>query len=280
MNQNANPLKQFFRQPALYLNLPSAGEFWANGTLEIPPNKELPVLPMTAMDEITYRTPDALFNGSAVVNVIQSCVPAIKNAWAAPAMDINSILIAIRIASFGRELEMETTCPNCGNQATYGADLHSILGQVTTPDFTKSIKNGDLEIFFRPIDYKTQNDIGMKQFEQQRVLAQLPTAEIPEEDKIKMVNEAMQEIAKLTTVAITASIAGIKTPNSLVTEPEFVEEFLNNCDRKLYNEIKDHVIGLRQQGEIPPMKITCQECSTPYEQGITMDQTNFFGTAS
>lgn len=60
MTQSANPLKQFFRQPAIYLRLPSNGDFWPAGSLQMTPNSELPVYPMTAIDEITYRTPDAL----------------------------------------------------------------------------------------------------------------------------------------------------------------------------------------------------------------------------
>ena len=98
MTQSANPLRQYFRQPAIYLRLPTSGDHWPEGSINIPPNGELPVLPMTAIDEITYRTPDALFNGQAVVDVIQSCVPSIKNAWAAPAPDINALLTAVRIA--------------------------------------------------------------------------------------------------------------------------------------------------------------------------------------
>ena len=53
MTQFANPLKQYFRQPSVYLRLPSEGQFWPTGTITMPPNKELPVLPMTAIDEIT-----------------------------------------------------------------------------------------------------------------------------------------------------------------------------------------------------------------------------------
>jgi hypothetical protein len=112
MTQNAsNPLKAFFRQPALYVRLPSNGEGWPPGSLDMPVNRELPVLPMTAMDEITYRTPDALFNGSAVVSVIQSCFPNVKNAWQMPTTDLNTMLAAIRIASYGHDLEIETVCP-------------------------------------------------------------------------------------------------------------------------------------------------------------------------
>ena len=33
---------------------------------------------MTAKDEMMFKTPDALLNGQATVDVIQSCIPAIN----------------------------------------------------------------------------------------------------------------------------------------------------------------------------------------------------------
>jgi hypothetical protein len=60
-----NPLQQYFRQPAIYVQLPSQGKFYPAGTLNPSTTGEYPVYPMTAIDEITYRTPDALFNGQA-----------------------------------------------------------------------------------------------------------------------------------------------------------------------------------------------------------------------
>ena len=44
--------------------------------------EEHPVLPMTAKDELIMKNPDALLNGDAVIQVIESCVPTIKNAMA------------------------------------------------------------------------------------------------------------------------------------------------------------------------------------------------------
>jgi hypothetical protein len=101
-----NPLTQYFRQPAIYVKLPSNGEHYTPGALTMPANRELPVYPMTAIDEITYRTPDALFNGNAVTNVIKSCIPNIVDPWAIPAMDVDTILVAIRIASYGHIMEV------------------------------------------------------------------------------------------------------------------------------------------------------------------------------
>ena len=159
MTQTANPLKQFFRQPAIYLSLPSAGNFWPKEAIRLPANKELPVLPMTAIDEITYRTPDALFNGTAVVNVIHSCVPSITDAWSAPSTDINSILGAIRIASYGHNMEIDSTCPSCNTEGEYGVDLRTVLENLTTLNYDVPMQQGDLTFTFRPMTYQEQNQI-------------------------------------------------------------------------------------------------------------------------
>ena len=280
MNQNANPLQQFFRQPAIYLRLPSGGQYWPPGSLDMPPNNEIPVLPMTAIDEITYRTPDALFNGTAVVNVIQSCCPNIKDAWKAPGTDLNAILIAIRIASYGSNMELETTCPKCEAKSDYTLNLTSVLDAMPKPDFSETIKRGDLEVYFKPIDYQNQNQINTLQFDQQRILQMIPNTEISEEQKMQSLNTALLEITKITVKAIKDSIASIRTPQALVSDSDFIEEFLNNCDRQLFNQIRDQAVRLRENSEIKPMKLTCTECDNEYEQGISLDEARFFEPAS
>ena len=145
-----NPLSQYFRQAAIYIKLPSQGQFYTPGTLEVPINGEFPVYPMTAIDEITYRTPDALFNGQAVVDVIQSCVPSIKNAWAIPGIDLNAILIGVRIASYGHDMEIATRCPACQTESDFGVDLRMVLDSIRETDYTAPIRHGDLEITLMP----------------------------------------------------------------------------------------------------------------------------------
>lgn len=280
MNSNSNPLRQFFRQPVIYLRLPSDGNHWPEGSVEFPPNKELPVYPMTAIDEITYRTPDALFNGQAVVNVIESCVPSIRNAWHIPNIDLNSILIAIRIASYGHEMEINSVCPACSTEADYTVDLRSVLDQSQSPDYSKTLTFGDLEIFFRPLTYEQQNSSSMSQFEQQKILSMLSDAEIPEEQKVQRLNETLKHITELTIQVIGKSIAAVKTPTAFVTEGDMIDEFLNNCDRKVFNSIRDHVIALRESSEIKPMPVTCGECSNQYEQPMNLDMSSFFDSAS
>jgi len=280
MTQNANPLKNYFRTAALHLKLPTGGKHWPTGTIDIPPTGEIPVLPMTAIDEIAYRTPDALFNGSAVVNVIQSCCPSIKNAWGAPSIDVTAILMAIRLASFGDEMSLGSTCPNCSTEGEYTLSLQEAMARLQIPAYDQPVNHGDLEIYFRPVLYQSQNQINIKKFEQQRIIMQVRSSELPAEEQNRVLSGALKEITKLTIEILTANIAAIRTPTALVTESEHIEEFVRNCDRKLYNRIRDHAMQLRQDSEIPPLSVTCDNCQHQYSQPVVLDPTSFFESAS
>ena len=92
--------------------------------------------------------------------------------------------------------------------------------------------------------------------------------------------DALKRITELTISALKWSIASIRTPQAIVTEPEYIEEFLNNCDRNLFTQIRDRVVELRIVSELRPLKIKCTNCSHEYEQPFTLDMASFFETAS
>jgi hypothetical protein len=279
MNPN-NPLKQYFRQPAIYVKLPSLGKNYQPGSLTMPPTGELPVYPMTAIDEITYRTPDALYNGQATVNVIQSCVPDIKDAWAVPSTDIDTLLIAIRIASYGHDMDFGTTCPACNHSSEQTLDLRTVLDSIRIADYSKTVTAGDMEIFFKPLTYKHLNNNNQMQYENQKLLQMLPDSEIPDAEKMLALSDALKKITDITVIALSQSIAAVKTPQATVYEPEFIEEMLKNCDSKLFNQIRDFILDLKASSEMQPLKLICSECNHEYEQNITLDMASFFGYAS
>jgi hypothetical protein len=275
-----NPLSQYFRQPSIYIKLPSQGQNYPAGTIVMPANGELPVYPMTAIDEITYRTPDALFNGQATVNVIQSCVPNIKDAWAVPSIDLDTILIAIRIASYGHDMDFATSCPACNDTSERTIDLRTMLDALRSPDYASHITHGDLEIYFRPLSYKNLNDNSQLQFEQQKLLQVIPDSAVSDADKMTALTRAFKQLTEITVRSLSISITMIKTPQALVSEQPFIEEFLKNCDRELFNQIRDHVLGLREQSELQPLKLQCNACNNKYEQALTLDMASFFAPAS
>ena len=280
MINQPNPLSQYFRQPAIHVRLPSQGRFYPANTLSMPPNGEVPVLPMTAVDEITYRTPDALFNGSAVVSVIQSCVPAVRDPWSIPSIDIDSLLIAVRIASFGHGLDLTTRCPNCSHEEEITIDLRSVNDQLTIGDYNTSLHIGDLEIYFKPLSYRDVNENSQQQFDQQQGLRLLQDPNIDEKTKAEQLARSVAAINELTVRTIAQSVAAIKTPGATVTEFEHIYEFLNNCDRAVFNRLRDHAIDLRQQSEIQPIDIQCSSCEHKYQQPFTLDMSSFFADAS
>lgn len=280
MTQTANPLKQYFRQPAIYIRLPSKGKFWADGAVSIPPNQEIPVYPMTAVDEITSRTPDALFNGSAMVKIFESCVPNIKDAWQVPSLDVDTLLVAIRIATYGHGMDIGTKCPSCSNEDEYQLDLRIVLEGITAPDYENPTNIGDLEVHFKPMNYQQLNANSQIQFEDQKLIQMFQNADLPEDEKLKQLGEAFLKITNLTVKSIAQSIGAIKTPNAMVTESEYIEEFLNNCEKSTFNAIRDRAIKLKQDAELKPIKIKCTNCGHEYDQSFTLDMSNFFDSSS
>ena len=144
----ANPLAKHFRQPSIYIKLPSNGRFWPEGALDLPVTGQIPVYPMTAKDEITLRTPDALMNGAGVVDVIRSCCPSITDPWKMPSIDVDAVLIAIRIASYGADMDIDTDCPYCKEENTHTVNLNESLNGIRCPDYDQKFAFDNLKIKF------------------------------------------------------------------------------------------------------------------------------------
>jgi len=270
-----NPLKQYFRRPSIYLKLPSGGVGYPLGSLNRTENGELPVYPMTAIDEITSKTPDALFNGSAVVEIIKSCVPDITDPWSIPSTDLDAILIAIRSAAQGNEMEIESECPSCKEVSNYGINLIGILQTMKPGDYTKELQISDLFIKFRPLTYREMNQAARAQFEIQKIFSSMD--DLYEEERTKKTPDAIVKITEITMAVLAQTIEYVKTPNITVTETEFILDFLKNCDKNSYIELRDYHSKLKDSTQIKPQKIKCVHCQHDYEQSIVINVTDFFG---
>ena len=271
-----NPLRQYFRRPAVYITLPSSGKNYPEDVIDIPESGELPVYPMTAIDEITTKTPDALFNGTAVVELIKSCIPNIKNPWYVTSEDIEALLLSIRAASSDDALDIESTCPKCEEVHSYGVNLAGILSTIKGGSYDNPIAVGDLKIKFRPLTYKEMNESSLKQFEVQKLFAQYDQQE-SSEDRDKLGNKALGQITDLTMELISLTIEYIETPNTRVSEKPFILDFLRNCDRNLYATLRDKSSELKTASEIKPLDITCAGCGNQYKENISVNPVDFFG---
>jgi hypothetical protein len=170
--------------------------------------------------------------------------------------------------------------PKCQADADRIIDLRLVLDSLRAPDYKKSIKSGDMEIFFRPMTYKNLTDNSKMQYENQKLIQMMPDIDDVDAEKINMVSDALKKITSITVSALAQSVAIVKTPTAMVSEPEFIEEMLHNCDRKLFNQVRDYIIELKSVSELQPLHLACDECSHEYDQQLTMDMSSFFGVAS
>jgi hypothetical protein len=195
-------------------------------------------------------------------------------------MDMDTLLVAIRVASYGHEMEFSSQCPACQAASERSLDLRLVLDSLQAPDYSQSIRHGDMEIFLKPMTYKNLTDNSQMQYENQKLLQMLPGSETTESDKINAMGAALLKITEVTIKALSQSVAMVKTPTAMVSEPEFIEEMLNNCDRTLFNQIRDQIIALKNVAEMKPLHLACDECNHEYDQQLTMDMSSFFEPAS
>jgi hypothetical protein len=102
---------------------------------------------------------------------------------------------------------------------------------------------------------------GMMKAKSEKTSSFEPEMVLSREEKIKIMNSALSEISKITINIIANTVAAIRTPNALVTENEYILEFLQNCERNIFVSIRDRAISLREKSELRPLKIKCHDLS-------------------
>lgn len=270
-----NPLKQYFRRPAVYIQLPSQGKNYESGVITMPDTGDIPVYPMTAIDEITSRTPDAVFNGQAVVDIIKSCVPCIHDPWKISIIDLDTLMVAIRIASNGDTMDIMSVCPACKNENKYGCNLVGLLSQQSRSDYDRTLQIRDLHIAFRPLTYSESNKNNMMQYEMEKAFSVVQTWDNVDE-KTAETKKIMARLNEAMMDTITNTINWIRTPDATVSDKDFIKEFLLNCDKLTHNKIIQHSLELRNNTKLKPFDLRCVACNHEYQQELLINITDFF----
>ena len=284
VQESSNPLKKYFRQPKIYLKLPSKGKFYTPGSLVMTESGEFPVYPMTAKDELMFKTPDALLNGEATVSVIKSCVPNIANPWGMPSIDSDAVLIAIRLATYGEKLDINTKVPNTGEERSFQVDLRMLLDQLNEFNFNPYVQIDDYMSFeLRPSTYKEFTENIIKSYEEQRIFRLINDDSIPDDKKLAAFSNSFRKLTELTVDLVVNSVACIDTSEGKVTDKVHIRDFFNNADSSTFDKILKHLEKMKDDSRIKPFKVKSTlediEAGAPeeYEIPITFDQSNFFG---
>ena len=275
MTENANPLQQYYRQPSIYIKLPSEGRYYDKNTFTPTETGEIPILPMTAKDELAFKTPDALINGQATVDVIKSCVPNMLDPWKMVNYDTDAILLAIRIATYGETMDISYVVP-------VAPSILEQLAKVTIDDYATTAKGFKIKI--NPLTYKNLTKIQIARFEQQKMSGTVNESTLSEEQKQSAFAKSWATLNTVNFSLLVDSIGEVQTPDgAIVTDRAQIIEFCDHADTKTIKEIEAKLSALRVQAQTPALKIKATEeqikagVPTTFEVPITFDNSNFFG---
>jgi transcription initiation factor IIE alpha subunit len=282
MNTNENPLSKYFRKPGIYVQIPTGGRF--NPEIEKTVLDELPILPMTAIDEISMQNPDELLNGEALVNIIRSCVPVIPNPRNLCNVDAELIFLAIKYATYGKDVEHTHTCSSCKEQADYNIDMNHILEKFPEISDIPPIIHEDLKIFVTPPKLESLTRLALMEVEQARILTAMTSAKKDENAKddkqdMEMAKQfaiSFRKVSKQNVDMLISAIDRIETPDSVVTDPDTITEFMDNVPAEIVkkvNKIVNNCVPNLQ--DISTFEFTCESCESKEQVTFDLNPVNF-----
>ena len=289
ITNQSNPLSAYFRAPKMYLKLPSNANYYGDDVIDRPDSGEFAIYPMTTKDEMSLKNPDALLNGEAVASLIRSCVPEIKKPKELLSADVDAILIAIRGASAGDDVEVNAECPVCKESSTVTVSIDSSLATMESIEdaYTENLSNG-LKITVLPFTYGNTIKAGIASFQSTRSMQAISELE-DDMDRLKAFNNSFVQLADLNFEMMLDSIKSVSYMNSdgveeQVTERNQLREFLENTDNTTGKEIEKLVKDINSKGVKQDVQIECQaenckdkeNCPTSYSAPINFDPVNFF----
>ena len=238
---------------------------------------------MTAKDELLLKSPDALLNGEAVKTVLRNCIPDIVDPGEIPTIDLELLLVAIRMSTYGDNMEIEVThecSPDKSHTSKTNLNLGSLLDSATYYSGDPMIirmPNG-LMVEVRPYTMSDRNKIAMASWEQMSYMNQVDNDKTA--DAAKKLKEASVGVGKLIAVTldiIANSVIKVTTPDGTeVTDPKFIKEWVLNLEKADYDIIDKSVKDIMNMGVPKEMKLKCENCGGEFTSSINFNPSDFF----
>ncbi len=262
---NPNPLlDRLNRMPGETIRLPSLGQFYEHGELEEGVvNGEIVLNPMTMTDEIMMKSPDMLFQGTAIERVFQRCSPQIKKPLDLLSSDVDFILTHLRRISFGSHIDVPFTCSKCKHEQEVRVPLEY---------FTNESKEIDPESVDEKFKVTTITDgrlVRLKPitFRDFLSLQQITTEALNEP-------EALRDFVLDSYASIILSVDNIQ--NDTPEHREFIREWLDLIPRQDSELISNAIASIQDWGPRFKYSAKCSKCSHKNDLSTELNPTAFF----
>ncbi len=281
MAQSENPLKKYYRNVKLSVKLPSRGEYYEKGTLTLNEDGELPIYPMTAQDEITLQNPDALLTGQAVIDVIKSCVPSVNQSRKLLSCDIDVLMIAIRVASYGEEANLELNCVECDSENTYSLNLDTLLNQAEILDeHYEVVLDNNLTVYVKPGSFDAMVRQQKAAFANSKIEGAVSNPELTDEQRMKILSQVFESMAKLNFELINESIAKVVFTDDEgevqnIENRKHIADWVKNIEKTTIDKIEEKILDVNKVGIAKTIPALCKACSHSWEARIEFNPVNF-----
>ena len=201
-----------------------------------------------------------------------------------PSIDLDTLLIAIRMATYGETMEINFNVPGANEKVAHTINLPAILDELqkTKVDAQIVLKDG-LKVKVRPLTYKDMTSTSLQTFQQQKMYSAIQDSKLADEEKAKRFNDAFKALTDLNASILLKNIEGILMQDGTeITDPAHIKEFVENANATLIKEVEDKLMKLRGQGAVKPLKMKATEdqikkgAPATYEVPVTFDTSNFF----
>jgi hypothetical protein len=275
-------LNKHTRQPRIYIDLPTGGKFYKDNVFQDNQFVHIPVFGMSTMDEISLKTPDALFSGKATADVIKSCIPIVNDPYQIVRLDLEYILLAIKIATYGDTLEINATCPKCKEDTKVDVDLSKILSHFENSKYEKEFVIDKLTFKLQPISYKSVTESGIESYALEKRIANAKQDLQLDKNYDEYLNKFLQDMLLLNNKATAKYIAEISDNEEQELNNEAIQEFIRNNETRVAEEVVEKVKELTSEWNIPDLHVNCtsESCDNTFATTIILDYSNFFGDLS
>lgn len=277
-----NPLSKYFRLPGLLVTLPTKGAFFPKGGIEMDENVQVEVLPMRGADELLLSSPDALMNNSAIVGLIQSCVPQIKMVEYVSAPDLDVLLLAIRVASTGENMNVEVACEKCKEETKFELNIPTMLQSAQSIEPVNLVRISDeMVVQINPLTLAAQTKILTAAFKETRAIQAMEMdPELTDEARQIQTGVIMRKLADLNLYGVEQAVVKVTVPDSEVTDRKHIAEFIQNTDRAKLKKIRDKVDELNAKGVDKTFPAECSACGYEWRATVEFDPASFFESRS
>jgi hypothetical protein len=105
------------------------------------------------------------------------------------------------------------------------------------------------------------------------------TAGKSDEEQKQIIADLFKDLGNLQNDIYSASIESVDTGTVVVTEPNFIFEWLTNCDKDVFDKIRDQFNKNKEVWKVPDVNVKCAACGHAISLSIDLDQANFFAAA-